>query len=84
MCAHLMPKIINDQTTKHHTANLLGDDCKPLWNILNYLKIFLKLCPTLNSNQNIKILIISGAPIWVIFHNSVTIIVTSLHNKAQM
>jgi len=44
-------------------------------NTLNYqkiLEIFLN-CPTLNSNPMIiKILIISGTPIWVIFQNSVT------------
>ena len=58
-------------------------NCKSTWgwlqaiiNTLNYqkiLEILLKLCPTLNCNPiNIKILIISGTPIWVIFQNSVT------------
>ena len=47
-------------------------------NTLNYkkiLEIFLKLCPGLVSNPlNLKILIISCVPIWVIFQNSITYI----------
>ena len=57
--------------------------CKSTWgwlqaiiNTLNCQKIliiFLKLCPALDNYPiNIKILIISAGPIWVIFQNSVT------------